>query len=110
MTRIVILNSAELDFREISGNFKAHCTAAAHAAFKSAFKTLLADLKQFPDSGTPVPEATAVGLLIRQRVCEQIRVVYQHELSDQTIYIRMFLPTQRNFIEHLTQRILRPAF
>lgn len=49
-------------------------------------------------------------MLIRQRMCEQVRVVYHHEQAGETIYIRMFLPTQRNFLEHLTNRILRPGF
>ena len=71
---------------------------------------MLTDLKQFPDSGAPVTEAAAVGMLIRQRICEQGRVVYHHEQAGETIYIRMFLPTQRNFLEHLTNRILRPTF
>lgn len=49
-------------------------------------------------------------MLIRQRICEQVRVVYHHEQAGETIYIRMFLPTQRNFLEHQTNRILRPGF
>lgn len=110
MTRIVILKSAELDFKELCHDFKACHGAQAYAAFRAALKTLLTDLKQFPDSGAPVTEATAVGMLIRQRICEQVRVVYHHEQAADTIYIRMFLPTQRNFLEHLTNRILRPGF
>lgn len=110
MTRIVILKSAELDFKDLCHDFKTRHGAPACAAFRTAFKTLLTDLKQFPDSGTPVTEATAIGLLIRQRICEQVRVVYHHDQAGDTIYIRMFLPTQRNFLEHLTNRILRPAF
>jgi len=110
MTRIILLKSAELDFKELCSDFKAHHGAPAHAEFKAAFKALLADLKEFPDSGTPINEARQIGLLIRQRLCQQVRVIYQHDQPEETIYIRMFLPTQRNFLEHLTNRILRPVF
>lgn len=110
MPRIVVLKSAELDFRELCDDFKARHGAPAHAAYRAAFKALLADLKRFPDSGAPIEEARQVGMLIRQRICEQVRMVYHHEQAADTIYIRMFLPTQRNFLEHLTGRILRPAF
>lgn len=110
MTRIVILKSAELDFRDLCSDFKVHHGASADARFKAAFKTLLADLKQFPDSGAPIEEARQVGLLIRQRLCEQVRAVYHHDKASETIYIRMLLPTQRNFLEYLTTRILRPGF
>ena len=110
MTRIVILKSAEQDFKELCSDFKAHHGAPAHAHFRAAFKALLADLKEFPDSGTPIDEARQIGLLIRQRLCQQVRVIYQHDQGEETIYIRMFLPTQRNFLEHLTNRILRPTF
>ncbi|MGK5026081.1 type II toxin-antitoxin system RelE/ParE family toxin [Janthinobacterium sp. RB2R34] len=110
MTRIIILKSAELDFKELCSDFKAHHGAPAYAQFKAAFKTLLADLKQFPDSGAPIDEALQVGLLMRQRLCEQVRVIYHHDKTEGTVYIRMLLPTQRNFLEHLTTRILRPIF
>ena len=73
MTRIVVLKSAELDFRDICSDFKAHHGAPACAQCKAAFKTLLADLKLFPDSGAPIDEARQVGLLMRQRLCEQDR-------------------------------------
>lgn len=110
MPRIVVLKSAELDFRELCSDVKARHGAPAYAAWRAAFKALLADPKRFPDSGAPIEEARQVGLLIRQRICEQVRVLYQHDRASDTLYIRMFLPTQRDFLEHLTGRILRPAF
>lgn len=110
MARIIVLKSAQADFEELRSNFKAHHTAAAHAQFLSAFRQLLTALKAFPDSGTPVEAAREVGMDVRQRLCEEIRIVYHHDRAHDIVYIRMFLPTRRDFLTHLTARILRPDF
>lgn len=108
MTRIVVLKSAQADFNELRSDFKARHTAAAHAQFICAFRQLFSDLKTFPDSGTPVEAAREVGMDVRQRLCEDIRVIYHHDRAHDIVYIRMFLPTRRDFLSHLTARILRP--
>ncbi|WP_338678795.1 type II toxin-antitoxin system RelE/ParE family toxin [Janthinobacterium sp. TB1-E2] len=110
MTHIVVLKSAQADFNELRSVFKAHHTAAAHAQFIVAFRQLFSDLKTFPDSGTPVEAAREVGMDVRQRLCEEIRVLYHHDRTHDIVYIRMFLPTRRDFLTHLTKRILRPDF
>ncbi|MGK5052085.1 type II toxin-antitoxin system RelE/ParE family toxin [Janthinobacterium sp. RB2P8] len=110
MTRIVVLNSAAADFRELRSDFQTRHAAAAQAQFLLAFRQLFADLKAFPDSGAPIEAAREVGMDVRQRLCEEIRVVYHHERAHGIVYIRMFLPTRRDFLTHLTTRILRPDF
>jgi len=108
MARIVVLKSAQADFEELRSDFKARHTAAAYAQFIAAFRQLFADLKSFPDSGAPIAAAREVGMDVRQRLCEEIRVVYHHDAVHDSVYIRMFLPTRRDFLAHLTARILRP--
>ena len=108
MARIVVLKSAQADFNELRSDFKARHTATAHAQFLLAFRQLFAELKTFPDSGAPVEAAREVGMDMRQRLCAEIRVVYHHDRAHDTVYIRMFLPTRRDFLTHLTTRILRP--
>ncbi|MGK5080075.1 hypothetical protein [Janthinobacterium sp. HLX7-2] len=73
---------------------------------------MLADLKSYPDSGAPIEAARKVGMDVRQRLCEEIRAVYHHDKAHDIdiVYIRMFLPTRRDFLSHLTARILRPDF
>ncbi|MGK5004735.1 type II toxin-antitoxin system RelE/ParE family toxin [Janthinobacterium sp. LB2P70] len=110
MTRIVVLKSAQADFNELRSDFKARHTAASHAQFICAFRQLFSELKSFPDSGTPIEAAREVGMDVRQRLCEEIRVVYHHDRAHDIVYIRMFLPTRRDFLTHLTKRILRPDF
>lgn len=110
MARIVVLKSAEADFRELRSDFKARHTAAAHAQFLCAFRQLFSDLKTFPDSGAPIEAAREIGIDVRQRLCAEIRVIYHHDAAHDAVYIRMFLPTKRDFLAHLTARILRPDF
>ncbi|AQR69698.1 hypothetical protein BZG29_16205 [Janthinobacterium sp. LM6] len=108
MTRIVVLNSAAADFRELRSDFQARHAAAAHAQLLLAFRQLFADLKTLPASGTPVEAARDLGMDVRQCLCEEIRVVYHHVRAHDIVYIRMFLATRRDFLTHLTTRILRP--
>ena len=110
MARIVVLKSAQTDFNELRSDVKGHHTAAAHAQFLAAFRQLLADLKTFPDSGLPVEAAHEVGMDVRQRLCAEIRVIYHHDRAHGIVYLRMFVPTRRDFLSHLTARILRPDF
>lgn len=106
MTNIIVLDSARTDFNEIKAGFKNTHSAARFAQFKQSFKDLLAQMKQFPLAGVVPEECATVELDIRQRIVEGIRVIY--EVKGETIYIRMFLPAQRDFAAHLIDRMLRP--
>lgn len=91
-------------------DFQARHAAAQCEQFTSDFRQLFADLKTYPDSGASIEAARDLGLDVRQRLCHDIRVVYHHDRAHDTVYIRMFLPTRRDFLTHLTTRILRPDF
>ena len=110
MARLVVLKSAQADFKELRSDFQARYAAAQCEQFTSDFRQLFADLKTYPDSGTSVEAARDLGMDVRQRLCHDIRVVYHHDRAHDTVYIRMFLPTRRDFLSHLTTRILRPDF
>ncbi len=110
MARLVVLKSAAADFKELRSDFQARHAAAQCEQFTSDFRQLFADLKAYPDSGTPIEAARDLGLDVRQRLCHDIRVVYHHDRAHGIVYIRMFLPTRRDFLSHLTARILRPDF
>lgn len=105
-----MLNSAAGDFRALRSDFEARHAPAACEQFSADFRQRLADLKAYPDSGAPIEEARELGLDVRQRLCHDIRVVYQPERAHGIVYIRTFLPTRRDFLSHLTARILRPDF
>lgn len=108
MTAIVVLKSAAADFREIRDSFRERRGDEAYRKFVAAFPQLFERMKQYPESGVPVEEAREVGLDIRQHLCEQVRVIHSYDKAADVIHIRMFVPTKRNFLEHLTNRVLRP--
>ena len=110
MARLVVLKSAQADFNELRSDFQARHAAAQCEQFTSDFRQLFADLKTYPDSGASIEAARDLGLDVRQRLCHDIRVVYHHDRAHDTVYLRMFLPTRRDFLAHLTTRILRPDF
>ena len=110
MARLVVLKSAAADFRELRSDFQTRHAAAQCEQFTSDFRQLFADLMTCPDSSVPIEEARDLGLDVRQRLCHDIRVVYHHDRTHGIVYIRMFLPTRRDFLSHLTARILRPDF
>lgn len=106
MTKIIVLDSARIDFNDIKAGFKKTHSAARFDQFKQSFKDLFAQMKLFPLAGVVPDECATLELVIRQRVAEDIRVIY--EVKDDTIFIRMFLSTQRDFLTHLGARMLRP--
>jgi plasmid stabilization system protein ParE len=108
MAKIKVLQSAQDDFDEIRKGYRGTHTAPSYEHFKTAFRTLFKELGSFPNIGSTVEEAKASGLDVRQRICEQMRVVYTYDRQADIVYIRMFLPTHRDFLTHLTTRILRP--
>jgi Txe/YoeB family toxin of Txe-Axe toxin-antitoxin module len=67
---------------------------------------LFADIQSHPLAGTIPEEASNLGRVLRQRIIEQIRVIY--EVRDDTVYVRMVLSTRRDFTAHLIERLLQP--
>jgi plasmid stabilization system protein ParE len=106
MVKIIVLDSAKADFLDVLAHYRRHHTPAKVAEFKEAVKALFADMKLFPLAGAAVPEAADLGFIVRQRLVEQVRVIY--ECKDEVIYVRMFLSTKSDFMDHLTRRLLRP--
>ena len=106
MVKIVVLDSAKADFMDVLAYYQRYHTPPKVSEFKEAVKSLFADMKRFPLAGVPVPEAADLGFIVRQRMVEQVRVIY--ECREEIIYVRMFLSTKSDFMTHLTRRLLRP--
>ncbi|NHZ88144.1 hypothetical protein F2P45_03760 [Massilia sp. CCM 8733] len=106
MTKIIVLDSARTDFNEIRAGFKNTHSAARFDQFKQSFNDLFAQMKQYPLAGVVPDECATLELVVRQRMVEGVTVIY--EVKGDTIYVRMFLPTQRDFLAHLVDRMLRP--
>lgn len=108
MTKLLVLESAKEDFSALKRNFSRTATAQRFDVFKACFGDLFADMKTYPAAGVPVAEASALGIEMRQRLTEQTRVIYSFDEARDTIYVRMFVHTSRDFSAHLEARLLRP--
>lgn len=107
MPKLVFLDGAKEDFFEIKLNFGRNVTEEQFKQFKKSFKDIFVEIKTYPDAGALVAEASALGMDVRQRLAENVRVVYSVDKTQNIIYIRMFLHTSRDFITHLEKRLLR---
>lgn len=106
MVKIVVLGSAKADFVDVLAHYQRYHTPSKVLELKEAIKHLFADMKRFPLAGVPVAEAADLGFIVRQRIVDQVRVIYEYR--DEIIYVRMFLSTKSDFMTHLTRRLLRP--
>ena len=108
MVTLIVLESAKQDFSEIKSDFRKNVSQQRFEEFKENFRALFSQMKLHPEAGTPVIEATAIGMDVRQRLVEQTRVVYSFDKAKKIIYVRMFLHITRDFGAHLEARLLRP--
>ncbi len=106
MIKILVLDSAKADFFDVLAHHQRYHSPAKVTEFKAAFNNLFVDMKRCPPAGVPVPEAADLGFMMRQRIVEQVRVIY--ECKDEIIYVRIFLSTKSDVMTHLTRRLLRP--
>lgn len=103
--KLKILKSANQDFLELRAHARQYRSQEGYERFKQSFKDLFADIALFPLSGVVPQEASGLGLPVRMRITEQIRVIY--EVRGDTIYIRLFIHTAQDFQSHLLDKILR---
>lgn len=103
--KLKILKSANQDFLELRAHAQHYRSKEGYERFRQSFKHLFADIALYPFSGVVPQEASGLGLPVRMRITEQIRVVY--EVRGDSVYIRLFIHTSQDFQSHLLDKILR---
>ena len=104
--RILILDAAKPDFRDIQRYVITRFGETVWQEVNQEFKTTLRDIGEHPESGMPLEELRALGLpQFRQRLVRHTRVIY--EFDEQTVLVHLFIHTRRHFRTHLQQRVLR---
>lgn len=103
--RIVILDSAKEEFKDIKKyvkrDFGDSIWNIVNAEYKDAFKSI----KESPKIGSYVDELRELGIAnVKYVLVRQTRVVY--EFDDHLIVIHMFIGTRRDFRAHLLKRLL----
>ena len=104
--RVVILDSAELDLKELRAyivkNFSADTWRTTYAKIKEAIR----NLQNFPQAGCIPGEIEKLNLTqYRQVLSGMNRVIY--EVRQDTIYVHVIVDVRRDMESLLTRRLLR---
>ncbi len=105
MTRkVVILNVAKPDFREIRTYVQSQFGEAVWNDVNEEFKTTINDIGLNPAAGKELEELKELGQEnFRMRLVRQTRIIYEYD--DREVLVHMFIHTRRDFRTHLMQRL-----
>lgn len=105
MTRkVIILNVAKPDFREIKTFVKSQFGDAVWRTVNEEFKTTINNIALNPEAGKEVEELKELGQEnFRTRLVRQTRIVYEYD--DKEVLVHMFIHTKRDFRAHLMRRL-----
>lgn len=103
--KIIMLNVAKPDFREIRNYVKSQFGDAVWTEVNNEFKATIISIGLNPEAGTEIEELKEVGQVnFKTRLARQIRIVYEYDDTD--VLIHMFIHTRRDFRAHLMKRLL----
>lgn len=105
MTRkVIILNVAKTDFREIKTHVKFQFGDAVWSDVNEEFKATINNIGLNPEAGKEVEELKELGQEnFRTRLVRQTRIVYEYD--DKEILVHMFIHTKRDFRAQLMRRL-----
>ncbi len=102
--KVIILNVAKPDFREIKTYVKSQFGDAVWNDVNEEFKTTINNIALNPEAGKEVEELKDFGQKnFRTRLVRQTRIVYEYD--DKEILVHMFIHTKRDFRAHLMRRM-----
>lgn len=104
--KVVILESAEYDLKELRSYIIKHFSPEAWQNTYGEIKKAINNLKSFPQSGSLPEELEKLNLSqYRQVLSGMNRIVY--EVRQDTLYIHIIVDARRDMKSHLTRRLLR---
>jgi plasmid stabilization system protein ParE len=104
--RIVILDSAEDDIREIRRYVVSQFGQSTWGQTYSSLKQTIRRLSDYPVSGSPVDELRELSMTqFRQAISGANRVIYQ--VTDDMVYIHIVCDSRMDLTSLLHRRLLR---
>lgn len=102
--RVIILNVAKPDFREIKAYVKSHFGDAVWNDVNDEFKSTIDSIGLNPEAGKEIEELKELGQEnFRIRLVRQTRIVYEYDNKE--VLVHMFIHTKRDFRAHLMKRL-----
>ncbi|MGZ5052132.1 MAG: type II toxin-antitoxin system RelE/ParE family toxin [Methylobacter sp.] len=104
--KVVILESAEHDLKELRNYIVKNLSAETWQQSYDKIKTAIRSLKTFPDAGSLPGEFERLNLTqYRQVISGMNRIIY--EVRQDTLYIHIIADTRRDLKSLLIRRLLR---
>lgn len=102
--RIVILDSAKVEFRDIKKHVKKEFGDTVWNAVNAEYKNSFTLIKNNPEIGSHIDELKELGIAnVRYALVRQTRVAY--EFDESSVLIHMLIHTRRDFRTHLFKRL-----
>lgn len=102
--KVVILNVAKPDFREIRTHVQSQFGEAVWNDVNEELKTTINNIGLNPAAGKEVEELKELGQEnFRMQLVRQTRMVYEYD--DKEVVVHMFIHTRRDFRTHLMTRL-----
>lgn len=104
--KVVILESAEYDLKELKIYIVKNFSRATWQTTYSKLKEVIRNLQSFPQAGSIPDEIEKLNLSqYRQVISGMNRIIY--EVRQNTVYIHIIADTRRDMTTLLTRRLLR---
>lgn len=104
--RVVILQSAEQDLRELRAYLLKHFGRETWLESYAGIKAVIGNLKTFPHAGSTPDALEQINLAqFRQILSGQNRIIY--EVRQKTVYVHVVVDARRDMKSFLTRRLLR---
>jgi len=102
--KVIILDVAKPDFREIKNYVKNQFGEAVWNEVNQEFKLAISNIGLNPEAGKVIAELNELGEdNFRSRFVRQTRIVYEYD--DKQVLVHMFVHTKRDFRTHLMKRM-----
>jgi toxin ParE1/3/4 len=102
--KVIILNVAKPDFREIKTYVKSQFGDAVWNDVNEEFKATINNIALNSEAGKELEELKELGQEnFRTRLVRQTRIVYEYD--DKEVLVHMFIHTKRDFRAHLMTRL-----
>ena len=102
--KVIILNSARHEFREIKNYVLTQFGTAVWNEVFEEFRATVDKIGLYPEAGKEIEELKELGQdNFRIRLVRQTRIVYEYD--DKEVLIHMFIHTMRDFRTHLLKRL-----
>ncbi len=103
--KAIVLQSAQMDYRRLEKYVSHQFGAQTMKAINSAWQTKINKLTLDPNLGSDIPELNGTGFTGFKKYQYKNAYMFYHQ-SAELLTVYMFIPSMRDFRQHLMERLL----